>query len=38
MNGTLMREMGQSFSLLILSGAVMGAWVGLGLLMVHLLG
>ena len=38
MNETLMKEVGQSFSLLILSGVVMGAWVGLGLLMVHLLG
>jgi len=38
MDGSLFKEVGQSFSLLILSGAVMGAWVGLGLLMVHLLG
>lgn len=38
MNETLFKEVGQSFSLLGLMGLVMGAWVGLGLLMVHLLG
>jgi len=38
MDGTLMRETGESFSLLILSRVVMGVWVVLGLLAIHLLG
>jgi hypothetical protein len=38
MDETLMKETGQSVSLLIMSGVVMGAWVGLGLLAIHLLG
>ena len=38
MDETLMKETRQSVSLLIMSGVVMGAWVGLGLLAIHLLG
>jgi hypothetical protein len=38
MNGALLKEVGESFSLLLLSAGVMGLWVGLGLLMVNLLG
>lgn len=38
MNETLLKEAGESFGLFALSGAVMGTWLGLGLLMIHLLG
>jgi hypothetical protein len=38
MNQTLLKEVGESFSLLLMSAGVMGMWVGLGLLMVNLLG
>lgn len=38
MNETLFKEVGQSFGLFALSGAAMGIWLGLGLLMIHLLG
>jgi hypothetical protein len=38
MDQRLLKEVGESFSLLLLSAAVMGLWVGLGLLVVGVLG
>jgi len=36
--GTLLKEVGESFSLIALSALTLGLWTGVGLLMVHLLG
>jgi hypothetical protein len=38
MDRTLFREVGESFSLLLMSAGVMALWVGLGLLLVSVLG
>lgn len=38
MRGSLLREIGESFTLMGLMAAVLGAWVGLGLLAVQVLG
>lgn len=38
MDRMLLKEVGESFSLLLLSAGVLSVWVGLGLLMVHVLG